>query len=80
MRFLEQETNEFDVGVKIEHEHVPTLKKIQDFYESYKTFPDIELVASWIAMDHINEHPRYYNDISGLPEMERQLTKEEKNG
>lgn len=81
MRILKQlnEKDEFDVGVKIEHEHAPTLKKIIDFYEKYSQFPDIELLASWIATDHVNEHPDYYSQDIGLPNMERELKRLESN-
>lgn len=80
MRILKEENNDFDIGVKIEHEHASTLEKIKNFYKQYDKFPDIEIVATWIVTDHLNEFPNYYNDKTGLPELERQLKREEKNG
>lgn len=32
-------------------------------------------VATDIAMDHLEEHPKYYDNEKGLPEMERRLDK-----
>lgn len=64
------------VGIKIEHEHLPTLNRIKDFYEdSGGQWPSIELVAEWIADDHEKEFIDYYDNEIGLPEMERRLKK-----
>ena len=61
------------VGIEIEHEHQPTLNKIKEYYEENKAFPDIDLVADWIHIDHINEYQLYYSDEFGLPNLERIL-------
>ena len=35
-------------------------------------------VARKIALDHLKTHPLYYNKKTGLPAMEKKLTKEER--
>jgi hypothetical protein len=73
MRIIEQTKTELEVGIEIEHEHLPTLNKIKNFYKINNDFPSIEQVAEWIAEDHLKEFENYYNDEDGLPEMERRL-------
>jgi hypothetical protein len=69
---------EYEAGAEIEKEHKPTAKKIRDFYENVGSLPTDEDIYRWIALDHVNEFPNYYNTSVGLPEMERRL-KEDKD-
>ena len=74
----DEEENDREVGIEIEHEHAPTLARIKEYFEaSDGKWPSIDLVAEWIYDDHVNEHRRYYNSLTGLPAMEETLTQEE---
>jgi|WetSurMetagenome_2_1015567.scaffolds.fasta_scaffold240763_3 hypothetical protein len=75
MKILKEETNDLDVGQKIEYEHLPTLNKIKNFVATNNTWPDITVVASWIRDDHLSEFINYYDSEIGLPQMERELEK-----
>lgn len=69
---------ELDVGKDIEKEHKPTIEKIAEYYAINKKLPPNEWIYEWIALDHIDEFKKYYNDKIGLPEMERRFEDIEK--
>ena len=58
--------NELKAGIKVEHEHKPTYKKIRDFYEKNKQWPDEKVVYQWIAEDHLEEHKDYYTKLLSM--------------
>jgi hypothetical protein len=75
----EKDKEELKKGIKFEKEHKPTIDKIKEFYKANNDFPPNELIYEWIALDHINEFKKYYDEKVGLPNMEKNLKEIESN-
>ncbi len=58
--------DELESGIKVEKEHLPTFKKIKEFYEKNKTWPEEKIVYKWIAEDHLKEHKDYYTKLLSM--------------
>jgi len=58
--------NELQKGIKVEMEHIPTLKKVKDYYIKNKQMPPDKLIATWIAEDHLKEFPDYYTRLQKM--------------
>ena len=58
--------DELKEGIKVEHEHKPTYKKIREFYEKNQKWPDENMVYQWIAEDHLREHKDYYTILKSV--------------
>ena len=48
-----------EVGIKIEHEHLPTLEKTTQYIDINKKAPDIVTFATWIYEDHVKEYSEF---------------------
>lgn len=53
--------NQMEMGIKVEMEHVPTIKKIKAYYERTKKWPKDEEIAKWISQDHLSESNKWSN-------------------
>jgi len=74
MVFFKSEKEQIVKGIRIEMEHIPTIKRIKEYYGEYKKFPKNEEIAEWIAYDHIKENEKYYD---ALETMEKNFKKEQ---
>jgi hypothetical protein len=53
-------------GQKVEMEHKTTFNRIANYLEDKKKLPPDELMAQWIAEDHIREYKNYYEYLSKM--------------
>lgn len=60
--------NELNTGIKVEKEHIPTMKYIKDSMGKYHKMATTENIARHIAEDHLDEMSDYY---TRLLEMEK---------
>jgi sulfur relay (sulfurtransferase) DsrC/TusE family protein len=47
-------------GTKIESEHKSTLKFIKSYFRKHSSLPSNSMIYKKIAIDHLNENPKYY--------------------
>lgn len=51
------------IGSKIESEHRETLKFIKSYFRKHKTLPPNSKIYKQIAMNHLDENPKYYTKL-----------------
>ena len=50
-------------GVKVEREHIGTVRFIKRYYAKHKSFPANKTIFKEIAMNHLRETPVYYKKL-----------------
>ena len=55
--------NQINTGIKIEMEHKDTVKFIKSYYKKHKTIPSSSKIYKRIALNHLNEDPKYYSKL-----------------
>ncbi len=55
---------QISTGVKIEQEHSDTLKFIKSYFRKHKKLPPNSKVYKRIAINHLDENPKYYTKFN----------------
>lgn len=71
---IKKQSNELELGIKIEKEHKKTYDMIKEYYKKNNKFPDERVVFESIAKEHIAEFDNYY---SALIYLEKKLKNKE---
>lgn len=55
--------NQLKTGMRIEREHLPTMRYIRRYIKKTGRLPSNKCVYKHIAMNHIAEHKNYYTKL-----------------